>query len=64
MSATGGRFTRAGATNGNGNGNGHGRSNGSARNGHGGDDAIRRGQVRRALFAGTVGTSRVAAGVS
>src|SRR3954464_7346793 len=55
MSATGGRFTREGATNGNGNGSG--RTNGGARNGHGGDDAIRRGQVRRALFAGTVGTS-------
>src|SRR3954464_9254207 len=55
MSATGGRFTREGATNGNGNGSG--RTNGGARNGHGGDDSIRRGQVRRALFAGTVGTS-------
>src|SRR3954471_24515001 len=53
MSATGGRFTREGATNGNGNG----RTNGAARNGHGGDDRLRRRQVRRALFAGTVGTS-------
>src|SRR5215208_8060974 len=55
MSATGGRFTRERAANGNGDGNG--RTNGAARKGHGGDDPIRRRQVRRALFAGTVGTS-------
>src|SRR4051812_20775953 len=55
MSATGGRFTRERVSNGNGDGNG--RAGGPARNGHGGDDSIRRGQVRRALFAGTVGTS-------
>ncbi len=53
MSSTGGRFTRDGVTNGTGNG----RTNGSGRNGHGGDDSLRRGQVRRALFASTVGTS-------
>ena len=55
MSAAGGRFTREGAVGGNGNGND--RANGAARNGHGGDDPLRRRQVRRALFASTVGTS-------
>ena len=56
MSATGGRFTRDHSANG---GNGDGRGNGAhpARNGHGGDDQTRRRQVRRALFAGVVGTS-------
>ena len=55
MSATGGRFTRDHTATG---GNGNGRGNGAhpARNGHGGDD-LRRRQVRRALFAGVVGTS-------
>src|SRR5215208_3247833 len=55
MSATGGRFTRDRVTNGNGSGNG--RTGGPAPNGHGGDDPLRRGQVRRALFASVVGTS-------
>src|SRR5690242_21460751 len=56
MSATGGRFTREPTTTG---GNGNGRGNGAppARTGHGGDDETRRRQVRRALFAGVVGTS-------
>src|SRR4051812_2904832 len=53
MSATGGRFTRERVTNGNGNG----RAGGPTPKGHGGDDPLRRGQVRRALFAGVVGTS-------
>ena len=56
MSATGGRFTRDHSATA---GNGDGRGNGAhpARNGHGGDDQTRRRQVRRALFAGVVGTS-------
>ena len=53
MSATGGRFTRERVANGNGNG----RAGGPAPSGHRGDDPLRRGQVRRALFAGVVGTS-------
>jgi metabolite-proton symporter len=39
-----------------GNGNGAQQGNG-ARNGHGGEDPLRRKQVRRAIFAGTVGTA-------
>jgi metabolite-proton symporter len=39
-----------------GNGNGAQHGNG-ARNGHGGEDPLRRKQVRRAIFAGTVGTA-------
>jgi metabolite-proton symporter len=63
MSSARGRFRRDGGVTGEGHGsrdgNGVGNASGAeaARNGPAGDDPVRRGQVRRALLAGTVGTS-------